>query len=298
MFVAITAQWAWALRAVWATLPVTFGLLLGDALADTSRPIQLTVVGGAWLLWAAGLVATLVFHPIGLVVLRPTAVLAVAAAGWATVHTRGGPSWSSASIALGAGAAIVAVIAAFSPETGHLAVNGPAYPNERRFLLRPAAVYLLGPIPLAAALLVGGLVTGPLLLAARQWIAGAMAVAVGVALVWATTRSLHAVARRFAVFVPAGFVVHDANALREPVLFLRAKVERFRVADESSDALDLTGGAAGLVVEVDLREKVEVTKVSGPRDRGETGGTARFLIVPTLPGRLLAEAAERRYATD
>jgi hypothetical protein len=255
--------------------------------------VQVVAVVLAWALWAIALVATLIFHPAGLVALRCTAPLAMAAGVWSWVH--GSPT--ALVVAAGIGAASLAVIVVHSAETGLLAVNGPAYPNERRYLLRPSAVLLVGPIPLAGALLAAGIVAGPLLLAARQWVAGAAASVIGAGFVLVTSRSLYGVARRFVVFVPAGFVVHDESTLREPVLFRRQDVELIRAAPAGSDSLDLTAGAPGLAVEVLLREKVEVTKVSGPRDVGTTGKTARFLIVPTRPGRLLATAAARRYPT-
>ncbi len=285
--------WPWAVRAVWFVLPFAFGQLLGDGLADCSRPVQVVAVTLAWAGWGLGLLATLIFHPAGLVVLRTAAPLALATAVWSWVHARP----SGVAVSVGVGAAVLAVIVVHSAETGLLAVNGPAYPNERRFLLRPSAVLLVGPIPLAGVALASGPVAGPLLLASRQWVLGGVATVLGAGLVFVTSRSLYAVARRFVVFVPAGFVVHDESTLREPVLFRRQDIEMLRAAPAGSDSLDLTAGAPGLAVEVLLRERVEVTKVTGPRDLGTTGKTARFLIVPTRPGRLLATAAERRYPT-
>ena len=289
----IVGAWPWVVRAAWFVLPFTLGPLVGDGLADASAAVQTTGLVLAWSLWGVGLVATLIFHPAGLVALRAATPLTVAAAVWSWVH--GSPT--AAIAALGLGSAVLAFVVMHSAETGHLAVNGPAYPNERRFLLRPSAVLLVGPIPLAGAVLAVGPVAGPLLLAARQWIAGGFALVLGAGFAFVTARSLYAVARRFVVFVPAGFVVHDQSTLREPVLFRRQDIESFRAAPAGSDSLDLTGGAPGLALEVLLRDKVEVTKVRGPRDIGETAKTARFLIVPTRPGRLLATAAERRYPT-
>ena len=286
-------MWPWVVRTVWFVLPFTLGPLLGDGLTDASAAVQTTGLVLAWSLWGVGLVATLIFHPAGLVALRAATPLTVAAAVWSRVHG----SSTATIVALGLGSAVLALVVMHSAETGHLAVNGPAYPNEHRFLLRPSAVLLVGPIPLAGAVLAVGPFVGPLLLATRQWIVGGFALILGVGFAFVTARSLYALARRFVVFVPAGFVVHDQSTLREPVLFRRQDIESFRAAPAGSDSLDLTSGAPGLALEVLLREKVEVTKVRGPRDIGETGKTARFLIVPTRPGRLLATAAERRYPT-
>ena len=178
--------WPWAVRAVWFVLPFAFGQLLGDGLADCSRPVQVVAVTLAWAGWGLGLLATLIFHPAGLVVLRTAAPLALATAVWSWVHARP----SGVAVSIGVGAAVVAVIVVHSAETGLLAVNGPAYPNERRFLLRPSAVLLVGPIPLAGVVLASGPVAGPLLLASRQWVLGGFATVLGAALVLVTSRSL------------------------------------------------------------------------------------------------------------
>jgi hypothetical protein len=97
------------------------------------------------------------------------------------------------------------------------------------------------------------------------------------------------------VFVPAGFVLHDEFVVRDPVLFGRRFVQELRPAGADSDSLDLTNGASGLVLEAVLTEKVEIVRVMS-RKTSEVGSTARFLFVPTLPGRLLDEARTRRLA--
>jgi hypothetical protein len=244
----------------------------------------------SWGVWGVGLVATLVPHPIGLVWLRIAGPTLVGATGWAVTE----PS-SSLSRTFGLVCALIVSLIVLFNETGHLCVNGPAYPNERRFLLRPSAS-LLAIAPIAATLVAVGTFAGPLLLAARQWVAGAASTVIGFGAAIILFRSLYALARRFAVFVPAGFVIHDYAALREPVLFKRGQIEAMRAAPDDTDSLDLTMGAPGLVLEFLLKEKVEMSRLTGPRDRvGETGKSARFLAVPTLPGRLLNEARARRY---
>jgi hypothetical protein len=284
-------MWPWVLRVVWLALPFLVGASFAEALADRSDAVRVVAVALAWAWWGAGLIATLIPHPIGLITLRSGSIAVVSAALWSASAR---PEFD----VLGASAVVVALIAfgiALWSETGHWCVNGPAYANERRFLLRPGAVLLLGPIPLAAGVLAAGTIVGPLLLAARSWVLGGVLTAGGVALAAIAARALYAQCRRFFVFVPAGFVVHDSEVLREPVLFTKKVVEGLRAAPADTDSLDLTANASGLAVEVLLSEKVEITKVKHSRDLGETGRTARFLIVPTLPGRLLRAAAERGF---
>ena len=280
------------------TLPLTLGPLFDDGLRTSTRPVQLTVVVLCWIAWGCGLVAVLVFHPIGLVGLRTASPTALAVAVAVAVRHQSGPPISSVRVALGIGASALATIVLLAADTGHLCVNGPAYPNERRFLLRPPAVMLLGPIPIAAGLVGASVVAGPLLLAAKVWIAGAIALAFGGAVAFVCARSLYGFTRRFVVFVPAGFVLHDLAVIREPVLLRKQIVESIAAASIDTDALDLTATAPGLTIEVRLREKTEITRITRRNDPGDTGSTARFLIVATLPGRLIAEARTRNYTTD
>jgi hypothetical protein len=173
-------------------------------------------------------------------------------------------------------------------------VNGPAYPNERRFPLRVPGWLLIGPLPVAWAVAVGAPVAGALLLADRRWVAGGVLVGLGVPLAVVLVRALHGLSRRWVVFVPAGLVVHDHLALADPVLFMREMVETLGAAEADTDALDLTLGAPGLALELILLEKVPMTLAGRGRQRGESGSSARLMFTPTRPGAVLAEARTRR----
>lgn len=277
------------MRGAWGAL-ILGGLLLGRAVDGRSSAVTVVSQVVWWTAWGVGLVAVLVWHPAGLVFLRCASPIAVAATAWAVTETR---SEAVALRILGLVVAVVAFATTQWSEVGHLCVNGPAYPNERRFLLRPAAALMVGPLALFGALTGASVVVGPLLLASRQWVAGIAATAVGVALVRVLGKALYAQARRFVVFVPAGFVLHDEFVVRDPVLFPRRIIEQLRAAPAPSDSLDLTNSAGGLAVEALLTEKAEIVRVVSRRT-SETGSTARFLFVPTLPGRLLDEARSRR----
>lgn len=299
----LTKIWPWVLRTSWIVLPFTLGRLLGETLDPSTSTVQRVAVTLAWGLWAVGCVATMAFHPIGLLYLRLSSLLALFVAAGAATETLAG-LWSGTSgpvttlnAALGLGASGFAFVCSHHVDSGQLCVNGPAYPNERRFLLRPPATHLLVILPLSALTVCVAAIIGPLRLANQRWVSGAVFTVVGGLLIWVLVRPLYVYARRFIVFVPAGFVLHDETVLREPVLFRRQAIDAIRLAPADSDSLDLTANASGLAIEVVLLEKVEVTKISGPRDPGQTGGTARFLVVPTLPGRVIAEAATRRINT-
>lgn len=257
----------WALRAAWAVLPFT--------LPDMPAP--------AWAVWTVVVVATLVPHPLSLTALRVAAPGALAFAAWTT---------SPAAVVN----ALVVVGLAFAAETAMPFVNGPAYPNERRFPLRPPGPLLFGPVPLAWASAVGLPVAGAVLVAGDRVALGALVLVGGLPVSVVLFRALHTLSRRWVVFVPAGLVLHDGMALADPVLFQRKVVEAVRLAPADTDSLDLTKGALGPAVELVLREKVPMV-LATPGRGGEPGASARLLFSPTRPGAVLAEAARRRLPT-
>jgi hypothetical protein len=280
----------WPARLTWLVLPIACGPALGDALAGASRPVQLVATAGLWVGWAAVLVATLVPATVSLTALRIAAPAAVAAALAAAVA--GGVE---AVDVLGLAAAMVAALAALWPVTGRVFADGSSYGDEARLPLRAPGPLLAGPVELVWLVVVAGLVTGPLLLAARQWVAGTIALAGGAVAVWWGVRVLHGLARRWIVFVPAGLVVHDPLALAESVLVPRATLRSLGPAPADTEALDLTRGAFGLALELRLTHP---TPVLVRRGRGATEAvtTDRLLVTPTLPGALLTEARARRLA--
>jgi hypothetical protein len=283
---------AWPARVTWLALPVLMGPALGDALDDASRPVQVVASTGLWLGWAAVLVATLVPTTVSLTGLRVAAPAAVVAALAAVVADGG-----SAATVAGLAGALVAALAAFWPGTGEAFVAGSSYGDERRMPLRVPGPLLAGPLALVWAATAAGVAAGPLLLAARQWIAGAAVLAVGFPVAAVAIRSLHTLARRWLVFVPNGVVVHDPLALAEPVLLRRADVRSFGPAPADTAALDLTRGALGLALEVTLAPPVSVVLAGrGRRGASEATTAAALLVAPTRPGAVLAEARRRRLA--
>jgi hypothetical protein len=281
---------AWPTRLTWAILPLLMGPTLADGLGGVSRPVQLVASVGLWAGWAAVLVATLIPATTSLTVVRLATPAAVVTAVAATVA--GGVEPLDV---VGLTSALVAALAAFSPVTADVFVDGSSYGDERRMSLRVAAPLLVGPIELMWVAVAAGVVAGPLLLAARQWLAGAVALPVGLLLAQWGTRVLHTLSRRWLVFVPAGLVVHDPLALAQPVLVPRSLLRSFGPAPADTDALDLTNGALGLALELQVEEPLTLTVVRG---RGQTGSvtTDKLLVTPSRPGAVLAEARQRRLA--
>lgn len=276
----------WLVRALWLGLPFTAGPVLAAALDAASRPVQAVTSTGLWLAWAAGLLATAVALPVSLTVLRvlaPATALVVIAAAVGGHTSAPAIGWTAVTVAW-----------VFAPAVGTLCVNGPAYPNERRFLLRVPGSLLFGPLALAWALAVAGIGAGPLLLAARQWVLGAIVTAIGLPLAGVLLKAMHDLSRRWLVFVPAGVVVHDPLTVVDPVLLQRPALARIGPAPKDTSAVDLSQKAPGLALELDLRDEIELALVRPGRRLGEAVTTRQVLVTPTRPGALLAEARRRR----
>lgn len=279
----------WPLRAAWLLLPFTAGAAVASALEERSSAVGLTAAALAWALWAVTLLATYLAHPLALTALRLGAPTVVAGTVAAIVVGRPGALVLFAAIAVAFGAGGLALSAA----TTDRCVDGASYGPERRLALRVPLPLLLGPLPLAWAVAVGGVAVGPLLLAARQWVPGGLVTVAGAAGAVVAVRAVHGLADRFVVLVPAGFVLHDRAALQEPVLFTRAAVASLGPALADTTATDLTMRAAGLVLEVRLAEPLGVPVRTG-RQTSEVRTVEAVLFSPVQPGRLLAAAAAHR----
>jgi len=293
-----TSATAWLLRVSWFALPLMGGPAAVDALDRVGRAPRIVGGGLLWAVYAVGLVATLAPRPWGLTVIRTGACIALALALVATPHT----STLHAVLALVI-ATVLAVVASFR-RTGHTFVNGAAYGDEMRFALRMPPALWLGPSPLAVAAAAAGLAAGPLLLADRRWLAGAVAVAVGFPLAAAAARSLHSLARRWVVLVPAGLVVHDPLTLTDPVLFPRDRIAYVGVAGDATTVrdgpepdgsrLDLRLAAIGGSIEIVLTDEAPIMRTRPGRRAGGAMVSARQLLVcPSEPGGLLEMAARR-----
>jgi hypothetical protein len=278
----------WLVRVAWLSLPLTTGSVLADALDGRSSAVQLVFAVLAWVAWVVVVLAVLLPRPLGLTALRVAATASFGVAIWAAADVGTG---GTAALAALAG---VPFVVALLPEVGRWFVNGAAYGDERRHLLRAPGALLLGPIPLAVVVLVVGALAGPLLLAAEQWVLGGIVLVLGWFLARVCFRALHQLTLRWAVLVPAGLVLKDHVTLVDPILFKRTTVEVLRPAPADTDSLDLTARSPGLAVELVLRESEPVLLVQPGRQAPKPGHTARLLFTPTRPGTLLEEARARR----
>ena len=281
--------WVWVVRVWWAALPFTAGPVLADGLHDTGAAWRTTASVGLWVLWGVVLVGSLLAHPATLVLVRLAAPSAVVALVWAG---REGADWGEVALVAAITAGMAAV--SLSAPVGHVFVNGISYGDEVRLLLRPSALLLAGPLPVTAAITIGGAVSGPLLLAAERWALGAVITVVGGALAVVGARSLHSLTRRWLVFVPAGVVLHDHLAVQDPVLLRRRAVAGFGPARQGSDALDLSQGAAGLILELRANQPITLSPPARRKGSAEEAQASAILIAPSRPGYAVTLARQRQ----
>ena len=277
---------------LWALLPFTVGALIDNSLRDHPSLLKVSVSIGVWILWVLVLGSSMIRRPWGLTVMR----IVVPAALPALLVANSSGNISIASLALAIAHVAAACVLALLPETGNAMVDGLSYGDERRFLLRAPGAVLLGPLPVVWALVVLGVVSGPLLIASENWVIGIVLTGVGWPVAVLGFRSLHQLTRRWVVFVPNGFVIHDYLAAREPFLLRRQDLSSLGPAAADldtgdADLIDISQLAPGPVLQVALHGEVEVV----PRGRGtsEVRVVKSVLFSPTRPGAVQREARSR-----
>lgn len=284
----------WPIRIAWFIVPLLVGPGLLTTVEDRSEPIRAVVEYGAWAGWFVGLVSVMAPSTVTLTLLRTLAPATVASPLLGALTS--GTWTASVLIAIVGGLVVNAV--AFLPSTGEPMINGSAYGAEKRMALRAPASVLIGPLYFAWSVAFAGAITGPLLLAAENWLAGVPVTIVGWLLAVSGVRSLHQLARRWVVFVPVGFVIHDYWSLAESLLVLRTTKPSLGIAEPSAsndaDPVDLTAGAIGLALAIQLPEPMPTAIRSGGQVESTTA--TEFWFAPTRPGRVLSEARIRAVA--
>jgi hypothetical protein len=207
----------------------------------------------------------------------------------------------STSGAVAASAVVTSLVAAaftLSSAVSCAAANAAAYGDEVRYPLRTPPSLFLGPVPLAVALIGLGVAAGPLLLADGRVVAGIAAVVIGLPLAFVVARSLHSLARRWLVLVPAGVVVADPLTLADPVLMRRENIELVERAPRTlrGETLDLRLGSAAGTICIAL-----VAAQSFPRRRGRHTTALQdadtLLVSAVQAGPFMRDAGARRITT-
>lgn len=241
---------------------------------DTSRSVSLVLLTWSWLLWTTVGVSVLVPSPMSLTIVRIVVPLSVVVSFAATQP-------------IAVFCSVVALIVCASSVFVDAMVQGGAYGDEKRFALRTPLPYVL-PAILAWTIYTVSLVGGSLLLAAEQYIFGAILLVLGILLSWTIPKRLHRLARRWLVLVPVGVVVHDHLVLHETIMAPSAKIMSVVRMPDVGEAADLTGGTFGdrLTITLTEADKVVMSAITA-----KTLGTTEALHVKMFcvaPRRLAA----------
>ena len=194
-------------------------------------------------------------------------------------------------------ATVVCALLASGHDIASAAANALAYGDEQRYPLRVPPALFLGPLPGARLLVMASVVAPVLLLADGEIVVGVVTLLVGAGIVYVLGRSLDTLSRRWAVLVPAGFVVVDPLSLSDPTLFLREHVRH--VAPEPpttapEGALDLRLGAGAGSVSVRFDDEIDLVRAARGRHGGTTVSTIEILVAVVRRDEMLRRAAERR----
>lgn len=283
----------WLLRVAWITLPLTAGPAAAASLGAWADGPAIAGSALLWLGWAAGLLATLAPRTQTLTALRVIAPAFLLAAVLAAIDGQA----STLAVVGAVVATLVCAVLASGHDIASAAANALAYGDEQRFPLRLPPALLLGPLPGARLLVMAGVVAPVLLLADQQWVLGGISVVVGATLVFLLARSLDSLSRRWAVLVPAGFVVVDPFTLSDPVLFLREHIQHLAPEPPTAAppaALDLRLGAVTGSMSVRFDEEVELTTAARGRRAAETVTTDELRVAVARRDELLRAAAGRK----
>jgi hypothetical protein len=283
----------WLLRVAWITLPVTAGPGASASLATWSDGPRIAGAVLLWAAWALGLLATLAPRPAMLTALR---VIAPAFFIGSVLVAIDGEASTIACVG-----AIVATVVCALLASGHdiasAAANATAYGNEQRYPLRVPPALFLGPLPGARLLVMAGVVAPVLLLADGRIVLGVAALVIGAGVVYVLGRSLDSLSRRWAVLVPAGFVVVDALSLADPTLFLREHIRHVAPelpATAPEGILDLRLGAGAGSVSVRFDDEIDLTRAARGRHGGATVSTVEIMVAVARRDEMLRKAVERR----
>jgi hypothetical protein len=277
------------LRVVWVLLPVAAGPAVADALDSWSRAPRVVAEVLLWAGWVCVLVAVLAPRPLGLTATR---LVAPAFGGVAIACAWGAPLTTvvPAVVATWAAAALAA-----TPAFGRASADGVAYGDESRYPLKVPPALAVGPVPLATALVAAGIATGPLLLAAKRYVAGAVALAVGWTVAAFLARALHRLSTRWAVLVPAGITLVDRMTLADAVLFPRDHVAGFEAAPlhADPDVLDLRLGASVGAVAMHLTDEAPLMTAGRGRRESRKVTTHAVVFAPVEPKAFVADVQLR-----
>lgn len=278
----------WLPIVIWIAVAATATFAVPEAMTGRSHLSTTVVEIEFWMVWAAAWLAILIPRTgslTGVRILVPASIVASIATLVAGASIPAGATFVAS--------ALLATLVILHGSTSDAFVDGSSYGPERRFALRVPPLVAVTAVPVTWIVATIGLAAPPLL-AARLWIPGAIVVLTAVALSRFAVRSIHGLSRRWIVFVPAGMVIHDPLTLTDAMLLARRSIVTLGPALAETDATDLSHGALGLSLQVDVVEPVGLNVRQGRSTKPVEVMTDRMIFTPLRPGALLESAREHR----
>ena len=266
-----------------ATVPILHG-----GLDDRSSGPTIAFTVALWGLWGILLLGMLVPSSVALTAARLAVASHTATIVVLTIRDASDSDGIDTAGLVAVAISVGALLIAFTAEVGNSYVQGSAYGDERRFLLK-------APHALAAAQVVSFGVwfattfASVSALVAGAWIVGLLLALPAVLLSVILPSRFHRFSRRWLVKVPAGLVVHDHVVLAETAMFTRSAVRSIAVRDpgqrtdpdDLDSPSDLTGGLrGGVVVSLDDFDTV-VLAARTRRDQARPVHLRSFAVRPS-----------------
>ncbi len=282
----LNKSFIWVLRILVAILPF-IGAGVGELVSGRSASVQNVATLLAWAVWATSVLSVFVLHPATLTVLRMAVPVITATLLYISVT---GATDTSQIICAAISVAILLI--SFNADLGNTFIQASAYGDEKRFLLRPP-VALVAPVLLIAMLLLTATLAAPMLIAAENLPLGIICGAVSALGFWFFARRIHQLSRRWFVFVPAGFVVHDETLLGTNLMIRKHDLVEIHLAKRDTQAADLTALTWGVPLELSFKQPqdVSLTSLTAKHLKAVSAiHASSILIAPSRPGAVLRAA--------
>ena len=279
----------WSMRILVGCLPFV-GAGVGALLETRSTAIQIVGTVLAWLIWGLIVLASFISHPISLTVLRMgSPVVAGFLVFIATTYQ--GSTLQVINAAIG----FAVLLISFSAEIGSIYVQASAYGDERRFLLRPPVAFV-APVAISVVIVDFFIIATPMFFAARIWLAGAISLIGLAACIKFMAPRIHQLSRRWLVFVPAGFVVHDEIVLSINLMIKKQELVDIQLARDDTQAADLSALTWGVPLELSFNKTLDVSLTAiGARHLKTVSAihATSIIIAPSRPGAVLRTQSQK-----
>ena len=270
----------WSMRILVGCLPFV-GAGVGALLETRSTAIQIVGTVLAWLIWGLIVLASFISHPISLTVLRMGTPVFAGFLVFIAATDQG-----STLQVINATIGFAVLLIGFSAEIGSIYVQASAYGDERRFLLRPPVAFV-APVAISVVIVDFFIIATPMFFAARIWLAGCIKF---------MAPRIHQLSRRWLVFVPAGFVVHDEIVLSINLMIKKQELVDIQLARDDTQAADLSALTWGVPLELSFNKTLDVSLTAiGARHLKAVSAihATSIIIAPSRPGAVLRTQSQK-----